>query len=258
MPIATLLQITDTHLLSDKGARLLGVDTSASMWAVVEAALGELSPDAIVVSGDIVHEGEAETYAELDRTLRSSFGGEVRYACGNHDFIDAMHEAGLDQSNLELENFTLVIADTHAEGETEGEFTPRDQSSLIGRLRQARTEHIVVAGHHAPVEIGTPWLDAHRIRGSDLLLDCLNGDNRVRGYVFGHIHQEFSRIHQGLPLFATPSTCFQFLPGSERFRIDSRNAGYRCLLLHDNGRVETEVHRVPGVPVELAGPIDGV
>lgn len=251
MAAADLLQITDTHLLLDRQARLLGVDTRASMWAVLESALDEHAPDALLISGDIAHDAKTQTYAELDQDLRKVFEGEIRYVCGNHDSITPMHEAGLDQSNLPLGTFTVVITDTHAEGKVEGEFSASDQETLVDRLAVSDRQHILVVGHHAPVNIGTPWLDEHRIKGGDALLDCLSGDARVKGYLFGHIHQEFEALHDELRLFATPSTCFQFLPGSETFSIDSRPAGYRHLRLHQDGRIETRVHRVAGVPTDL-------
>ena len=251
MAAVDLLHITDTHLTQDGQERLLGVDTAASLWAVMGQALAQRTPDAILVSGDIAHDAKTETYMELDARLRGAFDGDIRYACGNHDSMVTMREAGLDQSNLRLGEFTLVITDTHAEGEVEGEFTEPDLATLKAQLAASNTRHILVCGHHAPVEIGTPWLDEHRIRGSELLLDCLRADRRVRGYVFGHVHQAFDTNQDSLRLLATPSTCFQFLPGSATFSLDTRSAGYRRIRLHSDGEIESDVHRVPGVPHDL-------
>ena len=251
MSVVSLLQITDTHLTQGGQERLLGVDTTASMWAVLGQALDEHAPEAILVSGDIAHDAKTETYMELDQKLRAVFDGEIRYACGNHDSITTMREAGLNQSSLRLGTFTLVITDTHAEGQVGGEFTQADLATLETQLAANTSPHILVAGHHAPVEIGTPWLDEHRIHGSDKLLDCLCADARVRGYVFGHIHQAFDARHGSLRLLAAPSTCFQFKPGSAAFSLDQESAGYRYFRLHADGRIETAVHRVDGVPSDL-------
>ncbi len=248
MSFVDLLHITDTHLLSDKQAWLLGVNTSDSLDAVLGQALDSIRPDAIVVSGDIAHDARVETYAELARTLHKTSANAVRYACGNHDSLESMHEAGLDQSNLRLGAFTLVVTDTHAEGEVEGEFLRSDLTALQDALAASDSEHIIVVGHHAPVNIGARWLDKHRIRGSERLLDCLSEDARVKAYVFGHIHQAFDSRYRDVRLLATPSTCFQFKPGSTAFALDTRCAGYRHLRLHTDGRMETEVHRVRGVP----------
>ncbi len=251
MSAVDLLHITDTHLTRGGEERLLGVDTTASLWTVMGQALRRHSPDAILVSGDIAHDANTETYIELDVRLRTAFDGEIRYACGNHDSIQTMCEAGLDQSNLHLGAFTLVVTDTHAEGKVEGEFTTSDLARLKSNLAAGKTTHILVGGHHAPVEIGTPWLDEQRIRGSESLLDCLGDDPRVRGYVFGHVHQAIDTRHGDLRLLATPSTCFQFLPGSPTFSLDTRSAGYRLIRLHADGSIESQVHRVSGVPSDL-------
>ncbi len=257
MAAVDLLHITDTHLTHGGQERLLGVDTAASLWAVMGQALAHSTPDAILVSGDIAHDARAETYLELDARLRGAFDGDIRYACGNHDSMVTLRAAGLDQSNLRLGEFTLVITDTHAEGKVEGEFTEADLAMLKANLAASNTRHILVCGHHAPVKIGTPWLDEHRIRGSELLLDCLRADDRVRGYVFGHVHQAFDANQDSLRLLATPSTCFQFRPGSATFSLDTKSAGYRRIRLHSDGVIESEVHRATGVPDDLDGSMLG-
>lgn len=53
---ASVLQITDLHLLERPGAKLLGIDTAASLEAVLDAALAERQPAAMLVTGDIAHE----------------------------------------------------------------------------------------------------------------------------------------------------------------------------------------------------------
>ena len=44
---------------------------------------------------------------------------------------------------------------------------------------------------------------------------------------------------------STPSTCAQFLPGSEFFALDERPPGMRWIELYDDGSIETEVSWVP-------------
>jgi len=36
----------------------------------------------------------------------------------------------------------------------------------------------------------------------------------------------------------------QFLPGSEKFSLDTRTPGYRRLTLHPDGRIDTDVRRL--------------
>jgi Icc protein len=53
-------------------------------------------------------------------------------------------------------------------------------------------------------------------------------------------------------LFATPSTGAQFLPGSDRYAVDSRPPAYRTFELHDDGRIESLVHWIDSSSIELA------
>ncbi len=55
-PPLRVLHITDTHLRATAGATLLGVDTAASLAAVLHRAFSEHAPDAVLASGDLAHD----------------------------------------------------------------------------------------------------------------------------------------------------------------------------------------------------------
>ncbi|HXR02678.1 MAG TPA: phosphodiesterase, partial [Pseudomonas sp.] len=67
---------------------------------------------------------------------------------------------------------------------------------------------------------------------------------QVKALLWGHVHQEFDQLRQGVRLMASPSTCIQFAPQSEDFKLDSRAPAYRWLRLHDDGQIETAVSRI--------------
>ena len=77
----------------------------------------------------------------------------------------------------------------------------------------------------------------------------------MRGLVFGHVHQAVAARHGGVALFGTPSTCFQFAPGSAAFAIDrspgSSEPGYRWLTLHHDGGLESELRRLRDYPLNI-------
>ena len=58
--------------------------------------------------------------------------------------------------------------------------------------------------------------------------------------LWGHVHQAFDAVQDGLVLMGSPATCFQFLPGDD-FGVDTGPPGYRRLVLHPDGRIESEV-----------------
>ncbi|MBT8148658.1 MAG: phosphodiesterase, partial [Gammaproteobacteria bacterium] len=62
-----------------------------------------------------------------------------------------------------------------------------------------------------------------------------------------HVHQEFNGTDARVPgaqLIASPSTCIQFAPHSDDFKLDTLMPGYRWLDLHADGRITTGVSRV--------------
>jgi Icc protein len=72
-------------------------------------------------------------------------------------------------------------------------------------------------------------------------LEIVDNSKRVRGIIWGHVHQASDRRRHGVRLMSTPSTCTQFLPNSDSFALDSRPPGYRWLNLMANGRIDTDV-----------------
>jgi len=57
----------------------------------------------------------------------------------------------------------------------------------------------------------------------------------------GHVHQAFERRRGDVLFLATPSTCAQFTPGTERCVMDMKPPGYRWLELQPDGTVRSEV-----------------
>ena len=90
----SLLQITDLHLQPDHGARLLGVDTAASLDAVLRAALSQRRADALIVTGDIAHSASEATYARARAAIAAHFHGPA--AAGKNAGI----ALGLPNGNL--------------------------------------------------------------------------------------------------------------------------------------------------------------
>jgi len=245
----TVLQISDCHLVVD-GARLAGVDTQASLQAVLQHACSEQAPDAIIASGDIAHDATREVYQRFLNTVREHSKAPMLTLPGNHDVLGVMQMAGLPMSPLELGRWSLIALDSHEDDLPVALVTAADKAQTGHDLDEARGEHCLLATHHPLVKIKCPWLDKDRIQNGAELLEWLsecsakNGSPRLRGVVFGHAHQEIENTLGKLPVYGAPSTCFQFKPRSATFTPDTLSPGYRWLYLGDDGSVKTKVHRV--------------
>ena len=247
---ASVLQITDLHLLERPGAKLLGVDTAASLEAVLEAALTERRPAAVLVTGDIAHEPTEATYRRFLALLRRRFDGPMLCLPGNHDRLAPMAAAGLPMTPIAVDGWWLAGWDTHEDERPAARFDAAGWQALCAWVEEAGPMGIV-ATHHPPVDVDCPWLDKDRLPNADELLQCLSKMASVKALVFGHAHQALDRRHGRLPLLGTPSTCFQFRPRSAAFSIDDAAPGHRWLHLLSDGRVGTEVRRAQGFPLTI-------
>jgi Icc protein len=99
--------------------------------------------------------------------------------------------------------------------------------------------------------MGSRWLDTMAVDNAGEFLAVIDRHPQVRGILWGHVHQTFDRQRNGVRLMATPSTCIQFLPGSDDFALDTAAPGYRWLSLHPDGRIETGVERLEEIPGSL-------
>lgn len=89
--------------------------------------------------------------------------------------------------------------------------------------------------------MGSRWLDSVPLRNAEAFLAVCDRHPAVRAIVWGHVHQASERERRGVRLLSTPSTCAQFLPGSDKFAVDKRPPGYRWLDLHEDGSIVTSV-----------------
>ncbi len=255
----SVLQVTDTHLRAPgtpapNGRTVLGVDTAHSLCAVLDRALAEGVPDALIASGDLAHDPQEASYRRLEALLSERYGGPVMYVAGNHDLMAPMARVLGSALSLRLGNWEMIGFDSHADDQVEASFDDDRRRDLASRIRASEADHVLLVCHHHPWSIDCPWLDAHCIQGGrELLASCAalagaTGVRVVRGLVFGHVHQEVQETLQGLPVLGTPSTCFQFQPRSRTFAIDrsadSGRPGYRWLTLHADGAIDSRVGRV--------------
>jgi Icc protein len=261
---ARLLQITDTHLLADPAATLLGVDTAATLTAVLDQALAEHLPEAVLATGDLAHDPDDPTaYERFRQLVEARYTGPLLTLPGNHDVGATLQAALPTAGSLRLGPWEVLTFDSHRDGQAEAGFTAGDRRALEVRLQAAAGDHLLLACHHPPLPVGCPWLDKDCIpEGTEMLESCAaaarrpaGAPSRLRALVCGHVHQAFAAAHAGVDVLATPSTCFQFEPGSRRFAID-RGAetgmpGYRWIELGADGRVESCVRRLRGAPLNI-------
>jgi len=158
---------------------------------------------------------------------------------------------------IDIENWRILMLDSVIEHNPNGRLGPAELEILKQLLQENTQEHVLVCLHHQPVDVGSAWLDNQKIEDADEFLEIVENEPNVRGVLWGHVHQEFSTMRNGRLFFSTPSTCIQFKANSDDFALDDLFPGYRMIELKPDGRIESEVTRVPiedyGVDVDCAG-----
>lgn len=256
-----LVQLTDSHLFADADGKLLGMNTHDSLQRVIERVLDEQPQvDLILASGDLSQDGSVASYQRF-RQLHEQIPAPARWFAGNHDELPAMQTAcaGSDllQPVTDLGNWRIILLDTSIPGAVPGHLSAAQLQLLSSALSEAGERHVLVTFHHHPVSIGCRWMEPIGLRNPDALFAVLDRFPQVRALLWGHIHQEFDQLRNGVRLLASPSTCVQFAPGSEEFQVDQEAPGYRWLRLYADGRLETAVSRVVGIHFEVDYSIKG-
>jgi len=251
-----LIQITDSHLFAHAEGRLLGLNTRRSFQSVLALALEDETPaDGLVMTGDLVQDETGEGYAYLARVLEDT-GIPCFCIPGNHDRRDLMEEwlgpAAMGPiADNRIDGWNLIFLDSTLPGEDGGRLTRRQMHHLETLLERDPGPCLVFLHQH-PVPIGSAWMDTMGVANGAQLLAVCDRHPHLKAVICGHIHQEFSRDHGHYQILGTPSTCFQFRPGSPDFALDDQTPGYRELRLHADGRLATRVVRLAQYPEPLA------
>jgi Icc protein len=244
-----LLQFTDLHLCADPSGRVKGVATTETFARCLAHARAHHWPvDAVLLTGDLVQD-DPRAYLEL-AALMAPQASPIHCLPGNHD-LPAEMEALLGSPPFDVSpllrygDWTLVQLDSSVPRAAHGCLSADSLDFLDDALARFADSHVLVVLHHHPIPAGSAWLDSIRLKNGEEMLQVVARHRNVRGIVWGHVHQSFEGMHDGIAMMSTPSTCFQFVPGRDDYAIDDKPPGYRWLHLYPDGRIDTRVVWVP-------------
>lgn len=247
-----ILQISDSHLLEKHDDTLMGVNTEESFRQVIALAQQHhWPPDLILFTGDLAQQACRAVYLRLRRSLESL---AVPCYClpGNHDDSALMAEllnrqTVRTQAQILLQDWQIICLDSRIPEQPGGYLAEGELKRLDALLSAQPEKHALIALHHHPIPIGSGWMDTMVLENAKQFFAVLGGHHQVRAILCGHIHQVFEGQYKGFKILGAPSTCFQFKPYSEQFRLDHQPPGYRWLKLYGNGTIETAVIRLQEV-----------
>lgn len=248
-----ILQLSDLHLTPKFERRAWRAD----VWAGLHRALVEaerLEPiDRLVLSGDIANRPSRRAYSRLREAL-SPWLDRVRILPGNHDGRRALCEVFADRLESGSANFIDTVGawrmlglDSKRSPFVHGKLGRKQLAWLRARLDEDARPTLLF-WHHPPIRVGTWWLDKDRLRDAAKLAKIVEGSS-VSAIFCGHVHQVFDGEFAGVPFHTSPSTAYQFEPGSRRpAAIAARHPAGRIIDLSDDGRAHEITTRAVAWP----------
>jgi 3',5'-cyclic AMP phosphodiesterase CpdA len=194
-----IAQISDTHIALDTP----DADRRLQDFARTVADINALDPvpDAIVHTGDIVHNGRQDEYAQAVAILAKAHA-PVYVLAGNRDNRTNLRAAfaaggylapdtGFIDYAIEGYPVRLIALDTLSSSSNKGDFCPERVRRLIALIDAEPTKRIAVFAHHPPfaVPVGPDRLHFEAPEMMARLRQALQHSGRVVAVFSGHVHR---------------------------------------------------------------------
>ena len=216
VPIMIIAQISDTHITldtPDSDQRMRDFEQT-----LVDIDALEIRPDVIIHTGDIVHNGREEEYAEAAALLATA-KSPVYVMAGNRDDRQTLRKAfsGSDYINghsefieYAIDDFPvrLVMLDTLSLQSNKGDFCQKRLENLRKLANWKSSKPIAVFTHHPPFE-ATECPDPFQFETRESMLRLRNALQNIDGVaaIFcGHVHRFDMGDVEGIRAVAMPST----------------------------------------------------
>jgi 3',5'-cyclic AMP phosphodiesterase CpdA len=226
-----IAQISDTHIAID----VPNADQRLSDLALTLADINALDPlpDAIVHTGDIVHNGRQDEYAQAVAILAKA-RAPLYVLAGNRDNRRNLREAfsacgylvpdfDFIQYAIERHPVRLIALDTLGSG-NKGAFCRERLRHLTDLVEAETAKPIAVFTHHPPFEV-TEGPEAFHFENRDALSrlrGALRHSGRVVAVFSGHVHRAAWGDVAGIPATVMPAVATTLRHGQYPAHLKSR------------------------------------
>ena len=242
--VIRIAQITDCHLPADPKQLYRGIDPYRNLKTLLQK-MKRLKPDLVLATGDLSEDGSRASYLAL-RKLFGQIGIPVLALPGNHDDAALLAQV-FPGSPVDAVSVTdhggwqIIRLNSCIPGKPYGRISEVSVAGLKKNLQQDAGRPRLLAVHHQPLIIGSPWIDKYRLFEPEAFLQIVDQYADIKAVVWGHIHQVFKADRDGTAMLGSPSSAINGLPGAEKFTPDPCGPACRWLELKMDGSVRTEI-----------------
>jgi Icc protein len=218
-PDFTLIHLSDTHFLADRGALYGAVDTDHHLTsALTRIAESGFSPDAIVITGDIADLGEADAYRRVRSVVEpvaESYGIPIAWVMGNHDkripfaaeLFDVQNADQTQDRVWQIGGLRIIAIDTSVPGYNHGDLTDEQLDWLSQQLSTPSPAGTILAMHHPPLPCPIEIMGIIELQEQRRLASVVAGTD-VRAILAGHLHYSTFGTFAGIPVSVASATCY--------------------------------------------------
>jgi 3',5'-cyclic AMP phosphodiesterase CpdA len=194
-----IVQISDTHIAldtPDADQRIRDFECTIADINALDSA-----PDVIVHTGDVVHNGRPDEYAQAVRILAKA-RAPIYVLVGNKDDRANLRAAFSARGYLApdsefidyaIEDYPvrLIAVDTKSLGSNKGDFCSERAKRLTDMIDAETTKPVAVFAHHPPFEVpvGPDPLNFETPEMMATLSQALQHSGRVIAVFSGHVHR---------------------------------------------------------------------
>lgn len=239
-----IAQITDCHLPADPGQPYRGINPYKNLKALLKK-VKRLKPDLLLASGDLSEDGSLASYQRLEKYFKA-LKIPVLALPGNHDDAALLTKIfpGCPVDKISVSEhgaWQIIRLNSCLPGRPEGRLGTAVLKELDDQLQKFSTRPRLIAVHHQPVVVGSPWIDKYRLFDPEEFLQLIDQYPDVKAVTWGHVHRVFETERNGTAMLGGPSSAINSLHGSQKFTEDPAGPAFRMLDLRGDGTLESEI-----------------
>jgi len=243
--LSTLIaQVTDCHLPADPQQKYRGIKPHKNLKKLMKKVKA-MKPDLLLASGDLSEDGSRVSYRALQGYF-STVDIPVLALPGNHDDAEMLAEffpgSPVDTISASKHGpWQIVRLNSCLPGKPEGLLSKKTLLDLEEFLALHNRGPIIIALHHQPIAINSPWIDKYRLLEPEAFRKLVDQHPNVKAVVWGHVHQQYEADRNGTAMLGGPSSAINGLKTAQKFTPAPSGPACRWLELKTDGSIGTSI-----------------